>query len=55
MANATAVAEFLESRPEVESVSFPALESSKWHDRGRVMAGACREPELLSCFGEAEG
>jgi len=33
VANATAVAEFLESRPEVVSVSFPALESSKWHDR----------------------
>ena len=31
VANATAVAEFLAGRPEVESVSYPGLESSPWH------------------------
>ncbi len=31
VANATAVAEFLQGRPEVASVNYPALESSKWH------------------------
>jgi O-acetylhomoserine (thiol)-lyase len=33
VSNTTAVAKFLESRPEVTSVSYPSLESSKWHDR----------------------
>jgi len=31
VSNATAVAHFLEGREEVDSVSYPALESSKWH------------------------
>ena len=31
VSNATKVAQFLEGRDEVESVSYPALESSKWH------------------------
>ena len=33
VSNATRVAEFLSSRDEVESVSYPGLESSQWHDR----------------------
>ena len=33
VANAQAVAEWLEARDEVEWVSFPGLESSKWHAR----------------------
>ncbi len=31
--NATAVADFLDGHPSVESVSYPGLKSSKWHDR----------------------
>ncbi len=31
VANATAVARFLEGRPEVASVNYPGLESSRWH------------------------
>lgn len=38
-----------------EKASHDTSEGSKWRERGRVMAGACREPELLACFGEAGG
>ncbi|WP_024793436.1 bifunctional o-acetylhomoserine/o-acetylserine sulfhydrylase [Tomitella biformata] len=38
VSNAQAVAEFLESEPAVESVSFAGLKSSKWYDRGRKLA-----------------
>ena len=33
VANAQKVAEWLEARPEVRSVSYAGLESSRWHDR----------------------
>jgi O-acetylhomoserine (thiol)-lyase len=35
--NAQAVAEFLESRDEVEWVNFPGLPSSPWHERAKVV------------------
>lgn len=36
--NATAVAEFLEARPEVSSVAYAGLPSSPWFERGRKLA-----------------
>lgn len=33
--NALAVAEFLETRPEVEKVNYPSLKSSKYYDRAQ--------------------
>ena len=33
--NAEAVVEFLEGRPEVESIQYAGLASSKWHDRAK--------------------
>jgi O-acetylhomoserine (thiol)-lyase len=36
-ANAQAVAEFLESRPEVTWVNYPGLESSPWHERAKTV------------------
>ena len=38
-ANALAVARWLESRPEVESVRYPGLESSPWHHLARRYSG----------------
>jgi O-acetylhomoserine (thiol)-lyase len=35
VANATAVATWLEARPDVKWVAYPGLESSKWHDLQR--------------------
>ncbi len=35
--NAQAVAEFLESRPEVTWVNYPGLESSPWHERAKTV------------------
>jgi O-acetylhomoserine (thiol)-lyase len=37
VANAAAVAEFLEARDEVKWVAFPGLESSRWHDRATAL------------------
>ena len=36
-ANAQAVAEFLESRPEVSWVNYPGLASSPWHERAKTV------------------
>ena len=36
--NAQQVAEWLEARPEVQSVNYAGLPSSPWHDRGRTLA-----------------
>jgi len=38
VANAQRVAEFLEARPEVESVSYAGLPSSPWFERGKQLA-----------------
>jgi len=38
VANAQRVAEFLEDRPEVESVSYAGLPSSPWFERGKQLA-----------------
>ncbi|RZL77599.1 MAG: bifunctional o-acetylhomoserine/o-acetylserine sulfhydrylase [Rhodococcus sp. (in: high G+C Gram-positive bacteria)] len=38
VSNATAVAEYLEARPEVVSVGYAGLASSPWHDRAKQIA-----------------
>ncbi|PTR31547.1 O-acetylhomoserine sulfhydrylase [Rhodococcus sp. OK519] len=38
VANAKAVAEYLDARPEVASVSYAGLPSSPWHERGKTLA-----------------
>ncbi|MGV9744249.1 bifunctional o-acetylhomoserine/o-acetylserine sulfhydrylase [Rhodococcus zopfii] len=38
VANAQRVAEFLEARPEVQSVSYAGLASSPWYERGKELA-----------------
>lgn len=38
VANAKAVAEYLEARPDVKSVSYAGLASSPWHERGKTLA-----------------
>ncbi|MBM4521104.1 bifunctional o-acetylhomoserine/o-acetylserine sulfhydrylase [Rhodococcus hoagii] len=38
VANAKAVAEYLEARPEVTSVSYAGLPSSPWHERAKTIA-----------------
>lgn len=38
VANATAVAQFLESHPQVAAVHYAGLPSSPWHERGRQIA-----------------
>jgi len=38
VANAIAVAEFLQGRDDVESVAYAGLQSSRWYDRGQQLA-----------------
>ncbi|MFC9832252.1 bifunctional o-acetylhomoserine/o-acetylserine sulfhydrylase [Rhodococcus sp. NPDC127530] len=38
VSNATAVAEYLEARPEIVSVGYAGLASSPWHDRAKQIA-----------------